>query len=60
MEKKEAKKEVKKVVKKYKVLKKSVGTGLTWKGELITLNNGLDQNLLKELFNAGLKAVINE
>jgi len=59
MENKE-KKEVKKEVKKYKVLRKSVGTGITWKGELITLNNGLDQKVLKELFNAGLKAVINE
>ena len=50
----------KKPVKKYKVLKKNVGTGLTWKGELITLNNGLDQKLLKELFNAGIKAIVNE
>ena len=50
----------KKPVKKYKVLKKNVGTGLTWIGELITLNNGLDQKLLKELFNAGIKAIVNE
>ena len=60
MEKKETKKEVKKPVKKYKVLKKSVGSAFTYKGEFIVLNNGLDQKLLKELFNAGFKAVINE
>ena len=49
-----------KEVKKYKVLKSSVGTGLVFKGEPIVLNNGLDQKILKELFNAGLKCITNE
>jgi hypothetical protein len=48
-----------KEVKKYKVLKSSVGTGLVFKGEPIVLNNGLDQKILKELFNAGLKCITN-
>lgn len=50
----------KKEVKKYRVSKTSVGTALNWKGEQIVLNNGLTQKLLKELFNAGLKAITNE
>jgi len=50
----------KKEVKEFKVLKKSVGSSTTFKGEYIVLNNGLPQKTLKALFNAGFKCVTNE
>jgi len=56
---KETKETKKKEVKEFKVLKKSVGTAINWKGEKLILNNGLAQKVLKAMFNAGLKAVTN-
>ena len=48
----------KKTFKEYTVNVKSVGVGMSWKGEAIILSNGLTQKVLKELFTHGLKSII--
>jgi hypothetical protein len=52
------KKKEAKEVKAYKVLKSSIGTLINFKGKQIILNNGLDDKVLKQLFNAGYKCIV--
>ena len=52
------KKTTKKEAKEYSVLKSSVGSQIGWKGEVVILNNGLTQKMLKEMFEGGLKCIV--
>ena len=46
--------------KKYRVIKKSVGTNLSFEGEPLRLGNDLSLKKLKALFDKGIKSVIHE
>jgi len=60
MSEEKATKKTTKEVKKLKVVRTSIGTQLVFNGEAVILNNGLSQNLLKEMKAVGFKCIVNE
>ncbi len=47
----------KKTFKEYTVNRKSVGSGINWKGSPLVLNNGLPQSTLKAMFAHGIRSI---